>query len=346
MKAMTLDKIASVTMNCDLSRRVKVGDKFPCKEGDVVAVRVLTQKSAYNSLELTTGRFSQLKPGDIIAGALGHRNALRGYAGHMPEALAVGDHLQILNLGGVLGICDSVNPDVGQPFDCEVLGQVLDFPVVGERLGQPANISQGLPKLLNHLECSVPVIAVVGTSMSAGKTFACTSIIQELTHAGLQVAAAKATGVSLRRDTLAMEDAGASHTMSFNELGVVTTTAENAPDLTRTMLHHLAMTEPHVIILELGDGLMGTYGVAATLACEDIKKSFAGVVLAAHDPVGAWGGWEQLRREYDIETTVLTGPATDNLVGTELARKRLGIDAHNARTDAVGLSNVIKRLLL
>ena len=46
-----------------------------------------------------------------------------------------------------------------------------------------------------------------------------------LRHLGMQVAACKATGVSLRRDILAMEDAGAGETMIFSDLGVVTTTA-------------------------------------------------------------------------------------------------------------------------
>ncbi|MCA9320579.1 MAG: hypothetical protein KDB53_07585, partial [Planctomycetes bacterium] len=81
MKPLTLDKIASVTLNCQLAREVRVGPDFPCREGDIVAVRVLNAKSSYNTLELCSGRFSQLKPGDIVAGALGHRRALRGFAG-------------------------------------------------------------------------------------------------------------------------------------------------------------------------------------------------------------------------------------------------------------------------
>ena len=95
----------------------------------VVAVRVLTDKATYNQLELPSGRMSQVKKGDVLAGVLGHRQALFGYSGHLPERLAPGDRVQILNLGGVIGICDSVNPDLGRPFECEVLGAVLHFPV-------------------------------------------------------------------------------------------------------------------------------------------------------------------------------------------------------------------------
>ena len=81
----------------------------------MVAVRVLTDKATYNQLELPSGRMSQVKKGDVLAGVLGHRQALFGYSGHLPERLAPGDRVQILNLGGVIGICDSVNPDLGPP---------------------------------------------------------------------------------------------------------------------------------------------------------------------------------------------------------------------------------------
>ena len=333
MQSAVLDKIASVTLNCRLPREVKLGDRFPCEEGDVVAVRVLSRKSTYNQLELTTGRFSLLKPGDVIAGALGHRRALLGYAGHLPEKLAVGDRVQILNIGGCLGICTSSNPDIGPPFECEVLGQVLHFPYLGERIGVPANIRQGARPLTDRLQTGgVPVIAVVGTCMNSGKTFACTSLIQELVRAPLQVHAAKATGVSLRRDVLAMEDAGARQTLIFTDLGVVTTQRSNAPALTRSMLTSLAEPRPDVIVLELGDGLLGDYGVDAILEAEDLRAAFTAVVLAANDPVGAWGGLRLLDERFGLKTTVVTGPATDNVAGTDLIRSRFGVPAWNART--------------
>mgnify|MGYP006171762225 CR=1 FL=1 len=41
-------------------------------------------------------------------------------------------------------------------------------------------------------------------------------------HRGLSVHAFKATGVSLRRDILAMEDSGARRSMIFTDLGIVT----------------------------------------------------------------------------------------------------------------------------
>jgi hypothetical protein len=342
VRAVVLDKIASVTLNARLAREVKVSDEYACREGDVIAVRILTRKSTYNTLELPTGRFSALKPGDVIAGCLGHRRALAGYAGRIPEKLATGDRINVLNLGGVLGNCTSVNPDIGQPFECEVLGQVLHFPWLGERVGVPANIGYGLPPLATKLELrGIPVVAVVGTCMNAGKTQACQALVQEFTRRRLRVAAAKATGVSLRRDILGMEDAGASPVVMFTDFGIVTTQRANAPALTRAMLNRLAEERVDVIVLELGDGLLGDYGVDAILEAEDIRGAFSAMALAATDPVAAWGGLERLRREYGITPNVITGPATDNAAGTDLLRDRMGATGLNARTSSAEFANAM-----
>jgi len=347
VKAIVLDKIASVTRACGLKREVRVAAQIPCEEGVVVAVRVLQDKSTYNQVELPSGRMAQVKRGDVVAGALGHRHALFGYSGHIPERLAPGDRVHLLNLGGVIGICDSVNPDLGPPFECEVLGTVLRFPVLGERIGEPARIGERALEAAPALDTrGVPVIALVGSCMNAGKTAAACALVRELVHGGMTVDGVKTTGVSLRRDVLAMEDAGARRTAIFTDLGVVSTTARNAAAVTRTLLTQLATEpSPDAIVVELGDGLLGAYGVDAILADAEVRASFTAVVLAANDPVAAWGGVEILRRDYGIEPVAVTGPATDNLVGTALIRERLGVPAWNARTDGAKLATVVREAL-
>ncbi len=342
MKKVLLDKIGSVTATCRLSREVRLGGDIPAVEGGVVAVRVANAKSTYNQLELPSGRFSLVKPGDVIAGALGHRKALFGYSGYLPASVAVGDTLNLLNLGGVIGVCDGVNPDLGQPFVVEVLGQVLHFPYLGERVGLPAHIAQGALPLGDRLDVGgIPVVGVVGTCMNAGKTQAACNLIQAFTHRGLKVAAGKATGVSLRRDVLAMEDAGARHTLIFTDLGVVTTTPDVAPRVARTILTHLAADAPDVIVLELGDGLLGLYGVDAILADAALAASFGALVLAANDPVAAWGGVQLMRDRYGLAAAVVTGPATDNVAGTRLTERETGVPGINARTNPAELAALV-----
>ena len=346
MRPLVVDKIASVTKNQGLAREVRVGEDFPCRAGDIVAVRVLTQKTTYNTVELATGRMSLIKKGDVLVGALGHRNALAGYTGRVPEALACGDTVNVLNLGGVLGECTGFNPQVGRPFECEVLGQVLHFPVLGERVGVPASIGHGRPPIRDRVEAGgVPFVLVVGTCMDSGKTFASASLIQEMTRRRLTVDAFKATGVSLYRDVLAMEDAGARRTMVFTDLGVVTTDEDTAPGLARTMLSELAEGQPDVILAELGDGILGTYGVHSILADEALRSAAGAIVLASADPVGAWGGVKRLEEEYGVRPHVVTGPCTDNDAGSKLVERTLGIPAANARSAPAELAEHVLRAL-
>lgn len=347
MKTVVLDKVSSVTRSCQLKREVRLTPDIPCEEGVVVAVRVLHDKSTYNQLELPSGRMAQVKRGDIVVGALGHRHALFGYAGHLPTSLAPGDRIHLLNMGGVLGICDSVSPDLGPPFECEVLGAVLHFPYLGERIGVAARVGEipgGLPLDASApvMTGGVPVVALVGSCMNCGKTAAACALVRELSHGGLTVDGFKATGVSLRRDVLAMEDAGARATAIFTDLGVVSTTDANAAPVTRTLLTRLAANRPDAIVAELGDGLLGAYGVAAILEDEKIRKAFTAVVLAANDPVAAWGGVRMLRERFGIEPAAVTGPATDNLAGTRIIEEQLGVPAINARLDAARLTERIR----
>ena len=347
MRSVFVDKVASVAQHSNLSHELRVSADSPCEEGVLIAVRVLNNKTRYNQLELTSGRMATVNQGDIVVGALGHRKALLGYSGHLPEALEVGSTIQILNIGGVLGMCDSANPDVGAPFDCEVLGTVLHFPYLGERIGVPARVgAKELDKNAQLDTKGVPVIALAGTCMDSGKTAAACAIVSRLRHRGLKVAACKATGVSLRRDILAMEDAGAAHSMIFSDLGVVTTTPENGPALTRTLLSSLAGFQPDVIVIELGDGLLGAYGVEAILADEDIRDAFTAVILCANDPVAAWGGARILREQFDIEPALVTGPATDNAVGIDQIKERLSLPAINALSNGVALGDSITELLI
>ena len=332
MRSVVVDKVASVAQACGLSREVRISTDIPAEEGVVVVVEVLTNKSTYNTLELTSGRMAKVGKGDIVVGALGHRKALFGYSGHVPPAVQAGDVIQMLNIGGVLGICDSINPDKGKPFDCRVLGVALHFPYLGERIGVPARV--GLRRLDPEAKLEsrqIPVVALAGTCMEAGKTAAACAIISRMRHRGLVIDAFKATGVSLRRDVLAMEDAGARRSAIFTDLGIVTTTRVNGPALTRTMLTELSAGKPDVIVFELG--------VDAILECPDIRAALTGVVLSANDPVAAWGGVKLLRDRFGVEPCAVTGPSTDNQVGVEIITTQMGVPAFNAMSSGAALGD-------
>jgi hypothetical protein len=332
-----LDRIASATKNAGLSQEVIVGDEVVAQEGYVLAVRILDDKSTYNQVEDLTGRMVSLRKGDVLAGVLGTRRALRGYAGVVPETIAVGDTIEVLNLGGILGRCVSQNPDIGPPFKAEVLGAILSFPDLGDRVGRPAHIrDRGVPPA-ERLENPVPVVYVAGTCMNAGKTVAATELVRGLARGGLKVAAAKLTGVSLMRDTLSMLDAGAMAALTFNDAGIASTHAGMTVPVAKGLFNRLANTKgqrPDVILAELGDGILGEYGVQDILRDAELMSVGAAYVMAAPDPVGCWGASELFKHTFHLPITVITGPATDNDVGRDYVKAALGLPAFNARREA------------
>jgi len=85
-------------------------------------------------------------------------------------------------------------------------------------------------------------------------------------------------------------------------------------------------------VFELGDVLLGAYGVQAILSAPDIREALDAVVLCANDPVAAWGGVTLLRDNFGIEPALVTGRATDNSVGSDMIVEQLGVPAFNALT--------------
>jgi hypothetical protein len=340
-----LDRIASSTRNAGLAADVIVGSDVVAEEGRILAVRILTDKSSYNTVEDVHGRMVSLRAGDVLAGTLGSRRALRGYAGDVPSRIAVGDTIQVLNLGGILGRCTSVNPDIGPPFDAEVLGAVLAFPELGDRVGSPATIRDGAVPAAGDLTARTPVVYVAGTCMNAGKTVAATELVRGLARRGYRVGAVKLTGVSLMRDTLSMRDAGAVAALTFNDAGVASTHPGETVPVARGLLNRLAARasgSPDVIVAELGDGILGEYGVQDILESGELMGVAAAHVMAAPDPVACWGALELYRHRFHLPVTVFTGPATDNQVGRDFITGTLGLPAHNALRDAAGLVDVVE----
>jgi hypothetical protein len=169
--------------------------------------------------------------------------------------------------------------------------------------------------------------------------------VRQLAKRRIAVGACKLTGVSLRRDTLNMRDYGATWAVSFNEAGVVSTTAATAPRVARTVLDHLSHEGADVIVAELGDGILGEYGVAEILSDPELKARATVMVVCANDPVGAWGAKRVMQERFGLEIDVISGPATDNAVGTRYVREQLGLAAFNARTHGTELGKYVAGLL-
>ncbi len=334
---MHLDKIASCTINAKLAREVEISDDVRAELGGVLVVRALREKTVYDKVELVTGRMAKISKGDVIAGVLGRRRALRGFVGEIPDSLRVGDRIHILNIGGVLGVVVSGNLDLGSPLLCEVVGAAMQD-------GQPASIARDVPPIPDTLP-DVPLILVEGTCMNAGKTRAAATLIQQLTQRGYRLNAAKLTGVACLRDLLNMEDHGARRTRSFLDMGMPSTVG--VPDVAgvaRAMLADLASDEPDAIVVELGDGIIGHYGCNTVLHDAEILARTKAHVMCANDLVAAWGAAE-LMKSWGIDIDVMAGPATDNEVGEAYCARELRVPAANARTNAHKLTDIVEGLV-
>src|SRR5687767_2066766 len=190
-----IHKHASVTYNLRLTEEVEVIDRCVSKVGNVIVVQALEEKRVYDVLELVSGRMAKISKDDVIVGALGNRQALRGFVGEVPEVVRVGDTLHILNLGGVIGICTSENKDYGHPLRVRVLGMAV-------RSGRILNVAHGAIPEQAKLGRSAPLVMISGTCMNAGKTMAASEIVAKLTQRGWAVAAAKLSGVACLKDIL------------------------------------------------------------------------------------------------------------------------------------------------
>jgi len=345
MKRIHLQKIASVTSRLQLRPQAVLGDVIPAVAGTVVAARVLTTRRTYNVLENPQGRQVPLRPGDVIAGALGFRHALHGFAGVVPDSVNVGDTLQLLNMGGVIGKSVGGVPMLGEPFDLEILGAILDFPSGARAHGVPASIQAyalDASPMPTHLP---PIVALVGTSMDTGKTTASSALVSILSDQGFRVACGKLTGVSLRRDMLMQEDNGAFLTANFTDFGLVTSSEETAVGAAHSLISYLCDHSPDIIVLELGDGLFGPYGVRALLADAPFRAAIRSFVLCAHDPVGAWGAVRDLDESFGLRPAMVTGPITDTPVGVGFCRERLDLPAANALLNPAELVAPVLALL-
>lgn len=331
-----VDKIGSATSPLGLAKTVAlVSACESTKAGDVVVVRALTDSATYNMLELPTGRLAKINPGDLLIGVLGRRRALKGFVGDVPPALKSGDQLHLLNMGGVIGYCTGHHSSLGDAIELEVIGLICD------EAGTVLNISDAALPPRTTLGETAPIVMIAGTSMNSGKTYAATELIKQATRAGLRVAAAKLSGIACLRDTLNMSDHGAIATASFLDCGLPSTVdcADLAP-LAKAIIARLNEATPDLIVIELGDGILGGYSVETVFDDFELLEATAALVFCASDYVGAWGGIELLRRR-GVNVDVISGSVTDSRMGEDYIKTHFSVPAANARREGEALFELV-----
>ncbi len=326
-----VDKFASSTSPLGLSNPVEAHPEAPSEVGQLVVVRALTENPYYSNLELVTGEQVRIRKGDVIAGILGTRQALRGFVGYAPYRLAKGDRLQILNLGGVIGRYVSGPKSLGEPAHAEVLG------ISRRNLREVA-----LPRV-EVLAESRPIILVVGSCMNVGKTATAVEIIRGLTMRGLRVGGAKITGIACLKDLIKMKEAGAVRTYSFLDCGVASTVdTDDVAAIARSIAAKL--DDVDAIVMELGDGIMGHYRVERFFDDRGLLAHVQAVVFCASDLTAAWGGKEYFGQR-GVKVSVISGPVTDTEAGVTYLERTLGIPAANSLTDPERFMGILTPVL-
>jgi hypothetical protein len=249
------------------------------RAGDLVLAEVV-ELGQHTGLQLAQGRRAELYIGDRIVACLGNR-----YAPDQFEALArVGDDtLDLVAAGGVVGSVVEAHSRMDAPTRLRPLGLLCDAS------RQTLNVARfGL--VPERATRRPPVIAVLGTSMNAGKTTAVAAVVQGLARAGLRVGAAKVTGTGAFADLQAFADAGAAEVVDFTDFGHATTYLAGIEAVHRVLessLDHLDGCD--AIVIEVADGLFQRE-TAALLRSHEFRGAVDGVVFAAPDALSAVHG--------------------------------------------------------
>lgn len=305
--------------------------------GDLIAVRVRNVNPKYSYLELTDGTKIQLRNGMLVVGAAGSRWALRGFTGILPGQLKIGDHVNVLNLGGVIGVATDYSPDLGPATTAGFMGFLTHN-------GKKLNLLDFAPEVAEA--DSIPqVIAVIGTCMNVGKTTAVSTLVKQFTKYGMKVAAGKLSGVAAIKDGIDYQKHGAIAVSTFSDFGWAS--SADIPDIAsvaKKIVNHLAVQYPDLIVLELGDGIMGKYGVSSLLSDHGFASMINCWVLCAADPAAAFGALKYTE-PYGITPSVIAGPVSDNLAGITAVAEFSDIPVISAFKNPAGIYAVVKNSL-
>ena len=338
MNIIEIEKTGSVVSRLGFGRSVMVStNPLTPRVGDVVAVRALSESVTYGNLELSSGRLAKIVTGDVLLGALGKRRALKGFVGEVPDSIKAGDRLHLLNMGGVIGVCKGHHSSFSDAIEVEVEGVACDAK------GNILNIADGALSPSDTLGATAPIVMIAGTCMNSGKTVAATEIIKQAANAGLRVAGAKLSGIACLRDTLHMQDNGAFVTASFLDCGLPSTVDhDDLASIAKSILNHLNSFEPELIVVELGDGIVGGYSVDVVLKDAEIRDAISSFVFCASDYVGVIGGAAVLR-DLGINIDVVAGSVTDSQMGEDYISEHYGFPAGNARRNGSRLFELVSK---
>ncbi len=327
---------SSVTRISDLEAR-----PFSCRalpretwaDGDYVLCEVEGRPGPLYQVELPSGRMCSVFDGDEIIGAFGKRAATLEGVGDW-QSIGNDAALHALTSAGLFGKATSVST---------LLPPLMQLTYKGHVVRQDKVTMSQFCTRRNPAPMTIPVVLLIGTSMSSGKTMSGRAIIHELKRRGLQVAAAKLTGAARYRDVLSLGDAGADCIFDFVDAGLPSTVCD--PDGFKSALEQLlaqiSESDADILVAEAGASPLEPYN--GSIAMEVLSDNIRMLVLCASDPYAVLGVQHAFGREPDL----VCGPAANTDAGIALVKKLCGLRALNLmrRSTRVDLNRLFDELL-
>ncbi len=324
LKAITNDPVNLLNSAhwCFSARRVEQADAVSLHQdysnvrpGDLVLARVL-EIGQHRGIQLSSGRRATLCTGDLVVMPCGAR-----YAPDQFEGIAEIDPsgTDMLAGGGCLGRARYKNERVRSAT------RVLPLGCVTDSHGNTLNLESYTIDVATT-PTSVPLIAVVGTSMNSGKTLATAKLSHGLRLSGLRVGAIKATGTGAFGDYHQYQDSGAHFVADFSDAGMATTYLEPIERIKEGIWRLLNAAEDagcDVVVMEIADGLLQEE-TGALLRDPELKERLSGLVFACGDAVAAQGGVTMLR-SFGHDVTVLTGMLSCSPMSSSEASTATGV---------------------
>lgn len=310
--------LTSVTRNAPFRREALETAPLPrdgWRTGDYVVGRVLSGLPNVR-IEAPNGRLVEVLEGDRVVGVLGKRYATLETTGDWEE---IGDDLvmQALTVAGVFGRATSHSRSLPPLVDLLYEGHV-------EVGGEPARMADFALRPSDDA-FEAPVILLIGTSMSSGKTASAKTIVRALKQRGLRVGGTKLTGVGRYRDVLGMADAGADVILDFVDAGLPSTVCarevfEPALDC---IISNLAREGVDVVVAEAGASPLEPYN--GDTVVDRLNDSVALTVLCASDPYAVVGVTDAFGTRPDL----VAGLCTSTRAGIELVERLSGAPTLN-----------------
>ncbi len=282
---------------------------------DYVVGKMIDESGHLHTVELPDGRMMEAMEGDLLVGALGARAATLEAVGDWQAMDS--NYFEALTPAGLFGKVTSISPFLPQLMRLEYQGHVMR--------NDKAIRMQNFVRNHGKIGFDIPVVLIVGTSMSAGKTLSGRLIVHLLSQMGLKVTGAKLTGAARYRDVLSFADAGANSVFDFVDAGLPSTVCSEKVFQTalNNLLARIAATEPDVVVAEAGASPLEPYN--GKTAIELLSKNIRFELLCAQDPYAVVGVKSAFSRRPDL----VAGGAANTSAGIELVHKLAGLPALN-----------------